>query len=237
LRSRSRRDAEPGERRHRSSQPLRSPIEGPDTSIIANFLPRLYALARQHVVVATLAVAFCLVLASLLVGGLEGLGPAATIVQGLAQLLFLAAFAYPVIAGRISRGSPSKRRAQDLFSAFGAGYGAYLALALLNTVAGTGAFPLVALIFVGANALVLACLLTFAGTSASRTRTKKTIHALALLYFWSSFLLLDFLRIGQSRLTDPFFVTAFALLVAAMAVRVSVLWSRSPRRLAEKVGH
>jgi len=44
----------------------------------------------------------------------------------------------------------------------------------------------------------------------------QTLHLLALAYFWFFFALLDGARIGRSRMSDPFFTIALAVLVAAL---------------------
>jgi hypothetical protein len=97
---------------------------------------------------------------------------------------------------------------------------------------------LAVLIYLTVNALILAVLLAVVRARRYEngdSRIPRTVHMLALGYFWVFFLLLDYVRIGRSRLSDPYFMFAFALLVAALVVRVAHLWVFK-RGLAEKVG-
>jgi hypothetical protein len=94
------------------------------------------------------------------------------------------------------------------------------------------------LVYLSANALVLAVVIATKRVQQDgqgRNRIAQTLHMLALTYFWFFFALIDYARIGRSRLSDPYFMIAFAVLVAALVLRLTDPWM-TRRRLAEKVG-
>jgi hypothetical protein len=167
-------------------------------------------------------------------GGTSGLGAAAELVQGLAQVLFIAAFAMPVLAPRIARTATAEIAllVRNLTYAFAGSYAVLLSLVVLQWLLHLGTSPS-ALLFVAANALILAVLIWITRTrryAHPDSRVPRTFHLLA----WCSFFFIDYARVGRSRLTDAFFMLAIVLLVASFVLRVAVLWRTRPK-LAEKV--
>jgi hypothetical protein len=199
------------------------------------------SLSTRRALVVTLVASLSLVTVGVAFrGGTSGLGAGAELVQGLAQLLFIAAFAMSSVAPRISRASADEIALQTrtLTYAFGGSYAMLLAIVGLQWLVLLNATSLSALLYVSVNALILAVLIWMTRTrrwASPHNRIPRTFHVLGLSYFWCSFILLDYARVGRSRLTDPFFVTAIALLVVVLALRVTVLWT-ARMRLAEKVG-
>jgi hypothetical protein len=197
--------------------------------------------STRRALVVTFVVSLSLVTIGVAVrGGTSGLGAGAELVQGLAQLLFIAAFAMPSVAPRISRASADEIAVQTrtLTYSFGGSYAMLLSVVGLQWLLLLNATSLSAFLYVSVNALILAVLIWITRTrrrASPHNRVPRTFHVLGLSYFWCSFILLDYARVGRSRLTDPFFMTAIALLVAALVLRVTVRW-KAPPRLAEKVG-
>jgi hypothetical protein len=205
-------------------------------------LSDISALSRttRRTLAATLAASLAFAAVGLAVrGGTSGLG-AAEMVQGLAQLLFVAAFAMPALAPRISRASTAgiALQTRNLTYAFAGSYALLLSIVGLQWLLNIGVTSLSALLYLSFNALILAVLIWITRTrrhASKDNRVPRTFHLLAFGYFWCSFLLIDYGRVGRSRVTDPLFIIAMALLVMALALRVGVLWTRRPS-LAEKVG-
>jgi hypothetical protein len=211
------------------------------TFIQYNF-PDIAALSRstRRTLFSTLLASLSLaVLGVAMRGGASGLGAAAELVQGLAQLLFIAAFAMPALAPRITRASAAEIAllVRNLTYAFAGSYAAVLSLVGLQWLLHLPTSPS-ALLFVTANALILAVLIWITRMrrhAPPDNRVPRTFHLLAFSYFWCSFFFIDYARIGRSPLTDPFFMLAIALLVASLVLRAAVIWT-ARARLAEKVG-
>lgn len=171
---------------------------------------------------------------------LPGIGLSGEFLQDWAQLLFLVVFAFPSLARRLPSLAGSERVlcTRSLTYAFAAAYTAFLFTTALQGALQGGLAPLSTLIFPAVNAVILAMLIiTIRADEYERLRGRigRTLFALALVYLWFFFAVLDYAKIGRSRLTDPFFTTAFALLVAGLVLRISDQW-RHRRRLAGKVG-
>jgi hypothetical protein len=173
-------------------------------------------------------------------GGTSGLGAAAEMVQGIAQLLFIAAFAMPALAPRISRASTAEivLQTRNLTYAFAGSYAMLLSIVGLQWLLNIGVTSFSALLYLSFNALILVVLIWITRTrrhAPKDNRVPRTLNVLAFGYFWCSFFFIDYARVGRSRLTDPFFMLAIALLVASLVLRVAVIWT-ARARLAEKVG-
>lgn len=171
---------------------------------------------------------------------LSGIGLSGELEQGWAQLLFLVGFAFPSLARRLPSLSAPERVlcSRSLTYAFAAAYTAFLFTTALQGALQAGLAPLSTLIFPAVNAVILAMLIITIRADEYehlRGRVGRTLFALALAYFWFFFAVLDYAKIGRSRLSDPFFTFAFALLVAGLVLRMSDQW-RGRRRLAGKVG-
>ncbi len=172
--------------------------------------------------------------------GPSGIGLGAELVQGFAQLLFIAALGFPVLAERTPgiRHRDAALLSRNLIYAFAGSYTVFLLIVALHRAVRPESTPLAVLIYLTVNALILAVLIAVARARLDGdgdSRIPRTVHILALAYFWCFFLLLDCVRIGRSRLADPYFMFALALLVAALVFRAARLWS-SRRGMAGKVG-
>jgi len=169
-----------------------------------------------------------------------GIGLSGELEQDWAQLLFLAAFAFPPVARKTLALTVAQRVscARNLTYAFAAAYAAFLLTTALQGALAGGLAPLSTLVFPSVNAAITCVLvMTLRADEVARWRGRigRTLYGISLIYFWSFFAVLDYGKIGVSRLSDPFFTTAFALLVAALVLRVTDRWMLR-RRLAEKVG-
>jgi hypothetical protein len=169
-----------------------------------------------------------------------GIGLSGELEQDWAQLLFLAAFAFPPVARRTLALTVAQRVSctRNLTYAFATAYAAFLLTTALQGALAGGLAPLSTLVFPSVNAAitcVLVMTLRADETAQRRGRIGRTLYGISLIYFWSFFAVLDYGKIGLSRLSDPFFTTAFALLVAALVLTVTDRWMLR-RQLAEKVG-
>ena len=196
--------------------------------------------ARWTLAAALLVAAALFAIGVALRRSLAGIGLSGELMQDWAQLLFLAAFAFPPVARRTLALTAEQRVwcMRNLSYAFATAYAAFLlATALQGALAG-GLAPLATLVFPAVNAAITCVLvMTLRADEAARWhgRIGRTLYGISLIYFWSFFAVLDFGRIGLSRLSDPFFTSAFALLIAALVLRVTDRWMLR-RQLAEKVG-
>lgn len=169
-----------------------------------------------------------------------GIGLSGELEQDWAQGLFLAVFAFPPLARRTFALTVEQRVSctRNLTYAFAAAYAVFLLTTALQGALAGGLAPLSTLVFPSVNAAITCVLImTLRADEAARWRGRigRTLYGISLIYFWSFFAVLDYGKIGLSRLSDPFFMTAFALLVAALVLKVTDQWMLR-RQLAEKVG-
>ena len=196
--------------------------------------------ARWMLAVALLVAAILFAVGVALRRSLAGIGLSGELEQVWSQLLCLAAFAFPPVARKTLALTFEQRVSctRNLTYAFAAAYAAFLLTTALQGALAGGLAPLSTLIFPSINAAITGVLImTLRADEAARWRGRigRTLYGISLIYFWSFFAVLDYGQIGLSRRSDPFFTTAFALLVAALVLRVTDRWMLR-RQLAEKVG-
>ena len=128
---------------------------------------------------------------------------------------------------------------RNLTHAFAAIYAAFLFTTALQGALQSDLAPMMTLVFPSVNAVITGVLIMTLRADENarlmRDRAGRTLYILALFYFWAFFAVVDFARIGRSRLTDPFFTATFALLIAALVLRLADRWTLR-RRVAGKVG-
>lgn len=196
--------------------------------------------ARWTLVLTLLVAAALFAIGVALRRSFAGIGLSGELEQDWAQLLFLAAFAFAPVARRTLALTTEQRVScmRNLTYAFAAAYAAFLLTTAMQGALAGGLAPLSTLIFPSINAgITCVLIMTLRADEAARWRGRigRTLYGISLIYFWSFFAVLDYGKIGLSRLSDPFFMTAFALLVAALVLKVTDQWMLR-RQLAEKVG-
>ena len=168
------------------------------------------------------------------------LNTSSELVLGFSQLVFVAAFGRSALPDRRTKVNAHRiaTQARNLTAAFVATFTAFLLIVPMQSIAAFEVMPLSTMVYLVANALIVGVLIAAAHgrhPGHADDRIARTFHALALAYFWCFFVAFDCTHIGRSRWTDPFFIVALALLVAALVLRLAAV-QFARRTLAEKVG-